>query len=382
MYNVKRCIYPSRDSKFRNGWLIIHPDFYLFWTNKYLHHLSLKSSNTAQQYAYKLCKFFNYLETYHSIDYRFANEYHLQKFISFIKYGEKPTSIQLFESRVSGFTIQSYISVFKSFYTYLYNNNRPLSLIIKKHKGTENKYRFLYGNIWKDHKVALIVDNSYNNSKLPREYEKWYSPDQQEAILSHFNTNRDKAIFSISCDGLRIDEILSAQLEFYNSKQGTLQLSRSKGKTPEDSKRICTLSSRSLTYLENYLINERTPVEIKAFKSGRIISGEIFINLKERRDTLGLPVKYHNVLEIIKRAAKGAGFDPSHIRTHSGRSTKAGELFREQVKNPGSLSDYQICDIMGWKRIESAEPYKNRQDPEIIKENKKVLDKNWNTKND
>ena len=104
-------------------------------------------------------------------------------------------------------------------------------------------------------------------------------------------------------------------------------------------------------------------------------SEALFLNLKNRADSYGTPVKYHNMLEIIKKAAKNAGLDPKRIRTHSGRSTKAGELFRMQAKNPASITDNQILEIMGWKNLSSAEPYKNRQDKETALENWKLLSK-------
>ena len=45
-----------------------------------------------------------------------------------------------------------------------------------------------------------------------------------------------------------------------------------------------------------------------------------------------------------------------------------------QAKNPQLLTDNQILEIMGWKNMSSAEPYKNRLDKETAIEN-------WNTLN-
>lgn len=105
-----------------------------------------------------------------------------------------------------------------------------------------------------------------------------------------------------------------------------------------------------------------------------LIPTEIFLNLREREGSFGKPMAYHNALEIIKRAAKHAGLDPAKVRTHSGRSTKMEELLRQQALDPASLTDNQILDIMGWKSMGSAEPYKNRQDRVTAVENWKRLE--------
>ncbi|MGN0038883.1 MAG: tyrosine-type recombinase/integrase [Coriobacteriales bacterium] len=205
------------------------------------------------------------------------------------------------------------------------------------------------------------------------DYEKWYTDEQVEAIIQNLRTYRDKAVFSISLDGLRVDEILSSRIDLYSASDGTLKLARSKGRS-EGAGRLCVLSERSRNLLEEYLYNERSIVEQKLIEAGLVVPLELFLNLREREGSFGKPMAYHNTLEIIKRAAKRAGLDPAKIRTHSGRSTKAGELFRIQAKNPEKMTDNQILEIMGWKSMTSAEPYKNRQDRETAVENWKRLE--------
>lgn len=375
MYYVSNCTYPKQNGIFMDGWIIEHNEKYPFWVNKFLHQMNNSSEQTAKQYAYKLCKFLNYLEEYHNINYSMATTAHLNKFFTYMTYGTNSKIVSISETKMSGFTLKGYFTVIKRFYEYLYSNNKDLSIELQVEKSSVNKNSYLYGQYWEDEKVKLVINNSLERGKEPIEYEKWYTEQQQEAILSQFNTYRDKAIFSISCDGLRIDEILSALMDNYDDLEGFLDLYKSKGKQTGNVNRTCVLSERSRCFIEEYLFNERAFIEEDLLSEGKIPPNEIFLNLRKRDDSYGKPVGYHNILEIIKRSARKAGFDPKKIRTHSGRSTKAGELFREQAKNPKSLTDNQITDMMGWKNMSSAEPYKNRMDKETSIENWKTLNR-------
>ncbi len=375
MYSVVKCKYQKKASQTTDGWMLVHEKTYPFLPNKFLHQMNMGSSNTAKQYAYKLCKFFNYLESNWNTDYRFATTQHLNNFFTYLLYGTSNNIISLTETNRSGFTLRSYFSVIKRFYSYIYSQNIELKMEVKQTKTAVSKHAYLYGQYWESKKTALFIDNSFERGKPPIRYEKWYTNDQIAAILSNLNTYRDKAVFSFSLDGMRIDEILSLRLHDYNSNQGTISLFRSKGRQDGEVHRICVLSERSRFILEEYLFNERDPVEDKIIQMGDRMSENIFINLKKRKDSFGMPMKYHNALEIIKVAAKKAGLDPSKIRTHSGRSTKAGELFREQARNPQDLTDNQILKIMGWANMSSAEPYINRQDRETTIETWKRLEK-------
>lgn len=357
-----------------NGWIIEHDKKYPFWINKFLHQMNNSSEQTSKQYAYKLCKFLNYLEEYHNIDYSKATASHLNKFFTYMTYGTDHKIVSISEAKMSGFTLKGYFTVIKRFYEYLYNNNKTINIELKLEKVSLNKNSYLYGQYWETQKAKLVINNSLERGKDPIEYEKWYTEEQQDAILSQLNTYRDKTIFSISCDGLRIDEILSSLMNGYDDTKGFLDLYKSKGKQTGNVNRTCVLSERSRKFLEEYLFNERSFVEEELLNNGKIPPNQIFLNLRKRDDSFGLPVSYHNILEIIKKAAKKAGFDPKKIRTHSGRSTKAGQLFRMQAKNPQLLTDNQILEIMGWKNMSSAEPYKNRLDKETAIEN-------WNTLN-
>ena len=356
-----------------DGWIINHPDAYPFWANKFLHKMSMGSPQTARQYAYKLCKYLNYLQDCWHIGYADATAKHLASFLRFLQFGNVIPFVGAVEGKRSGFTVRGYYTVVASFYTFLRSQGRETKIEVAEERSGENPHSFLYGQGIVTTSPRYVAETSFVSGKPPVDYEKWYTDEQVDAILSNFRTYRDKAVFSLSLDGLRIDEILSAQIDLYRADEGTLKLFRSKGRR-EGEGRVCVLSERSRRLLEEYLYNERSAVEGKLIDSGVLIPTEIFLNLREREGSFGKPMAYHNALEIIKRAAKHAGLDPAKVRTHSGRSTKMEELLRQQALDPASLTDNQILDIMGWKSMGSAEPYKNRQDRVTAVENWKRLE--------
>ena len=362
MYSVVKCIY-SNGNNLLDGWIIESDDKYPFWANKFLHKINKGSIQSAKQYAYKLCAYLNYLEEIWHIDYLEAESKHLRNFVRFMQYGKNVLPLGVVEGNKSGFTVQSYLNALKSFYKFLHSQDVPLNIEFQE-KRKSTKYSFIYGADWDAMVKDIEIDDVFDRSKLPKEYIKWYTEEEKEAILDNLNSYRDKAIFSISLDGCRIDEILSAKMNNYDDSEGILTLHRSKGRQTGNTGRIVILSNKSKELLENYLFYERAIVEMNLLEKNKLPDEEIFLNLRELDESYGSAVKYHNIYEIIKNAAKRAGLDPSKIRTHSGRSTKAGELFRYQAEHPEQLTDSQIQAIMGWKSLDSAEPYKNRQDKE------------------
>lgn len=376
MYKVEKCKYPRKNGDFLEGYIIEHEtdkNKYPFWVNKYLHQTAQGSTQSAKQYAYKLCSFLNYLESSWDITYKEATVAHLRKFTRYLQYGQT-IPFGVVEGSKSGFTIRGYLCVIKSFYVFLYQNDQTLNMKIVTTE-VKNSHSYLYGQNWEQVVTRLDIDDVFDRSKSQIQYEKWYTEEQIEAIMSNFKTIRDKAIFSLSLDGMRIDEILSSRMKDYDSMEGTLTSYRSKGRKTGDTNRLCVLSERTIQLIEDYLFNERAIVEEEFLNKNQLLSNEIFINLKKHSSSYGTPVKYHNILAIIKTAAEKAGLDPKKIRTHSGRSTRAAELFKYQSENPEQLTDNQIKDMMGWRNIDSAEHYKNKQDRETMLNTAKRLRK-------
>lgn len=370
MYKVQRCIYQDKETE-RIGWLIISNELpYPFRVNCFLN--SLKSPQTAKQYAYKICKYLNYIHSYFKIRYDQIDSHHLSLFIRSIQYNGK--SILNYEStEKSEYTIRGYVETLNKLYCYLKSDGVHLNLEISVSK-VKRRNSFFYGQNYYTPQYHIEYEHKTVSPKKRKEYIKWYKDEQIDAILSNFNSNRDKAIFLFSLSGMRIDEALSAQINLYDENNGTIKLSRSKGRYNPSDMRTCVLLKEAIKYLEDYLRTERSVVEEHFIELGLSLPEDIFINLKKHSSSFGKPVMYHNFYEILKRAATRAGLDPELIRTHSGRSTAVGRLFRAKAKNPSEISETMIREIMGWKSISAAEPYKNRQDPVVAKENRRILE--------
>lgn len=255
MYFVSKCQYPKSNGPNLDGWIIEHDTLYPFWVNKFIHQMNQGSPGTAKQYAYRLRTLLNYLESIHSVTYREATTKHLTLFFRYLRYGAPRKIIDITniaEEQKSGFTIRMYFTVIKRFYQYLYQHGAVLNIDFEEGVRSKNIHAYLYGQQWDEAYVKLKIDDSFERGKPPVKYEKWYTEEQQSAIISHLRSYRDKAIFAISCDGLRIDEILSAQMDLYEDSTGILRLYRSKGRQTGNVDRICLLSERSQELLEEY----------------------------------------------------------------------------------------------------------------------------------
>ena len=269
-------------------------------------------------------------------------------------------------------TLRSYLMTIKRFYVYLWEQNRDFLMDLEPTVREKNRKSLLYGNVWEESSYEFLLSPDISSSKEQRVYEKWYSEDEIEAILSAFNTNRDRAMFALTLDGLRIDEVLSIQKNDVDLQQQTVKLTRSKGKTKETARTVI-LSERSSKLIQDYLFSERDILEMELLEEGKIPDQTLFLNLRKRTDSYGRPVQYTSWQAILKRAARKAGMDPKRIRTHSGRSTRAQELYNLQSQFPDQLSDSQIKQIMGWKNIDSGNPYKNDLDKQTALNNHNLI---------
>lgn len=375
MFKVGKAAYPTVDSDRTIGYQIqAYPNGkHLYWVNKFLHHQANRSENTSKQYAYRLCRFLNFLSEKNKT-YLTATNNDLRNFITSINIKSDEKTVILNESALTESTIKAYLITLKRFYVFLSEQDKDFLIDLVENIKSKDKHSLLYGNVFDETTYEFLINPDGLTNKKSRNYERWYSQEQIEAILSAFNTERDKAIFSLTLDGLRIDEALSAYFSNYDAQNRTLQLTRSKGRT-KTSPRMVALSERTVKFINSYLVNERDQVESKLLDEGKLISLNLFINLAKRNDSYGRGISYSSWYQILKRAALKAGLDPKRIRTHSGRSTKAQELFNLQAQYPGSLSDNQIKQIMGWKNIDSSNPYKNDLDRQTALNNFNILNK-------
>jgi len=219
-----------------------------------------------------------------------------------------------------------------------------------------NKHSYLYGQVW-DMEVRELLATKLPRIKETKEHVKWYLPEEINAILTQFNTLRDKAIFLLTLEGMRISEVINLNMDDYRSDEQLVHIQRAKG----NKERIVPLRGQTIQAIENYLYAEKSVVEEEEG-----LFDALFVNLRKGKN-YGQRVAYRNVLNIIKNAASKAGLDGNLIRTHSGRSTRTMELLRYQSDHSEeNLTDEQIRLLMGWSSSKSLEPYVNQKDERLL----------------
>lgn len=369
-YTVSRCIYLDIHIGEKEWWQIICEEHETFWVNKWLSRL--RSAQTAKQYAYKLCKFFNFLHSM-GISYEFATERHLDAFFTQLRYG-KTGGIFVIDNTTSASypTILVYYYSISEFYYFLSKMNIKIKMQLEIYK-SNNKYAFLYNISWDKEKARIYVDKNLEYYKPKIEYIKWYTDEEINAILSNLKRKRDKAIFRLCLCGMRIDEVLSLHLGDYLPKKNCVIPFRSKGKETGNTGRSVFIDIETIRVIEDYLNTERIEVELEYLNKGQVLTDYLFIALN-KNDYYGNKMEYKNSLEILKRAAKNAGLDPERIRTHSGRSTSVMEDIIFHTKHPEKLSMEDIRIKYGWKVETSINPYLDSSNPEISRDNKRMLD--------
>lgn len=341
-------------------WFILKDGIPLFEANEWL---GYKSFLTAKKYAHNLSKFLNFLEM-RDKEYSNAKHKDIVQFIDCLVLGitDKLTYINN-DGMITFSTLSGYITAITEFYRFIEPDSDEMEGDKwKKKKMFNSGNYYLYGQIWgKDYSV--IVKERMKRLKASKEYIKWYTEKEEQALISNFNTLRDKAVFLCTLDGgLRIDEALSIHLQDYNSDEMIITPFRTKGKEPGTG-RVVVISEETCEVIDNYIWNERTKAEVDSGK----FSNSLFINLR-KGEYQGEELSYKNYLQILKACGKRAGLETEKIRTHSGRSTKTMELLTFQSSYPKeNLTDGMINRIMGWKSQKSIEPYKDIQDVRLAK---------------
>lgn len=360
VYKVEIAKLPTDNGGFEKRWFITKDYIPIYEVNAFIDECSIKKASTGRKYAFSLVKFLNYLNTI-NITYTQAKTGTVKRFLLWqIRGYEHSLTIRSKGNQVSYSTLLGDISAIKGFYRYLITEEADVSIEHNKTKKKINKNSFYYGQIAEMDFIS-ILDKNIESLKKTKEYIKWYSDEEIEAILSNLKTLRDKAIFLIQLEGLRIDETLSIRLSDYDQFERLIQPSRSKGLTDideNDSKntmRVIALDERTAEILDNYIFTERTIAE----NESNNYNDWLFLNLRPGENQ-GQVLTQDNYRSILKRASERAGLDPNKIRTHSGRSTKANQLLEHQVKYPeDNINDLVIKEIMGWKDINTINHYKN-----------------------
>ncbi|MER2106911.1 MAG: tyrosine-type recombinase/integrase [Solibacillus sp.] len=355
MYCVKEALLVKSDGH-KSCYFILFDGLPLFEVNRWLEYKGMNSSLTSKKYAFALMKFFTYLHDKNK-SYKDVTKRDIVLFIDYLLFNNDSENILSFESSISYQTASGYLTVIKEFYRYLEDvTNDGLNLMYSTDKKRTASHSYLYGQVW-DMDIKELLVHKLPRIKSTKEHLKWYTEEDKQAILSNFNSLRDKALFALTLEGMRISEVINLDMTDYLSNEGIISIPKSKnGKA-----RIVPLQETTIELIENYLYNERSIVE------GALgFLDALFINLKEGK-SYGKRISYRNSLNLIKTAAEKAGFNPEGIRTHSGRSTRTMELLKYQSEHPeDNLTDEQIRLMMGWSSSKSLEPYMNYRDESVL----------------
>lgn len=366
VFKVVRALMQVPTSVERELWLITRQGIPFYPVNEWLDLKSIRKTSTGKEYAYKLCVYLNFLHG-QGISFEDAVTDDVMAFLMRLmgRSYEKGDIVRL-RAPLSYSTLSKYVTVITEFYKWLEQTGMHHIKFQTMDNAKRVQKSFLYGQI-SSYEYKYIIDRHILRLTAKREYIKWYTDDEAAALCSCFLTLRDLAVFLVTLEGFRIDEVLSMQLEDYDSQAGCISPSRSKGKPDTSSgdfkHRTVFLPQSTRDVLDCYLLTERSQAETQ---SG-LLSQTIFINLKAG-GSLGTPLAYRNYWEILKKCAARAGLDSGKIRTHSGRSTKVMRFLEHQAAHPeDNISDAMISEHFGWKSLDSIEPYRNYNNPVIAK---------------
>lgn len=324
--------------------------------NEWLETNYLRAYGTGYEYGKKAVSFLNYLDGI-GVEYEAATNRHVKAFLRKLIYGDL-ASLEIREPcRAAAYsTLTGYTAVVTSLYKWLDENDETaMRFGTNRRRATRS---FFYGQIYAcDYKYLLGIH-------LPRlagrhEFIKWYTDSEINALASGFLTLRDEAIFRVTLEGFRIDEVLSMRLPDYDPLERSIRPTRSKGREnaaagKQNPHRLIILPTATCALLDRYIQTERMLAENQSF----CVSESLFINLN-RGPHQGEPLRYNNYYRIFKACAVRAGLDPAKIRTHSGRSTNVMRMLE------AGASDTDIMHQTGWRSIESIAHYRDDNNPII-----------------
>lgn len=335
--------------------------------NQWVEAKNLRKSSTGKEYAGKLTVFLNYLDSV-DLEYDEAGNRHVQRFIDTLIYGDyEDLKIKSIETMVSYSTLKKYVTVITQFYKWLDYNYETNMIFHSKQGKIKARKSFLYGQIY-TYDYQYIIDSCLPRLKGRKEYKKWYQKEEKVQLTGGFLSLRDQAVFCMTLEGFRIDEVLSMTLDSYQAFERQIQPTRSKGKADvrqgnDNHLRTVSLPGLTCEILDRYIETERMEAE----NESGILSQNIFININ-RGKYQGRPLSYRNYLKIMKRCAARVGIDEAKIRTHNGRSTKAMEYLECQALHPeAGITDVMIAECFGWSSLDSIKHYRNHNNQIIAK---------------
>lgn len=324
--------------------------------NEYLLEIGNRKKSTGRVYAYKLCVFFNYLDG-KGVEYENADNRHVRGFIDRLVYGDYGNLVlPVKRQTLNKSTLAGYIGVITSFYRW-FDVNYGSAMVFHETERKVHPKSYLYGQIYSK-SYRFLVMRILPDTGGKREYIKWYTEEEKAKLCRSFRTLRDEAVFRLTLEGFRIDEVLSMRIGDYDPTEKTIRPSRSKRKTDaeagqENHLRVVRLDDETCRVLDRYLAEERIPAE----NESRQISEVIFMNLN-RGKNFWKPLRYDNFRRILRSTARRAGMDEAKVRTHSGRSTHVMDILEFNAQNPDkAYSEIEIRQIFGWSSLDSMKPY-------------------------
>lgn len=335
--------------------------------NQWIESKSLRKASTGKEYAKKVVVYLNYLHSI-GVEYDSATNRHVKQFVQYLLYGDfEGLKIKSIETEIVCATASRYVTAVTELYKWLSTNYETNVHFQTKTDVYRSKKAFLYGQIYSSD-YQYIIDSSLSRQKNRREYIKWYSDEERNALCSGFETLRDEAVFRITLEGFRIDEVLSMRIENYDPVEQSIQPMRSKGRSDAQAGRynplrVVVLPSALCRLIDRYIQTERMTAE----NESGMISEFLFINL-QCGSAQGRSLSYGNYYKILKRCAARAGISPEKIRTHSGRSTKVMEYLENQALHPeDGITDAIIMESFGWRSAESIGHYRDHNNQVIAK---------------
>jgi site-specific recombinase XerD len=328
--------------------------------NMFLERKSKRSYKTGVTYAYHLKNWLNFLSQ-RQIRLQEVSLRDFEVYIDNLTYGPNHSLIKIsLTPRLSRRTVTLALTVVQEFYKWMLITFYPLTQqtirLSKDIKTFIEENSGLYDQLQKRKRYSLINVFPFDPKPILRQ-KIWLTEKQKTIILDNLKTFRDKAIFMLLLEGMRIDEVLSLKRIDYDAERHLVQPNRSKGREIGKARIVCFSDKRTEDLLIRYILAERSEIE----KHTDFYTPEMFLNIK-RTKALGAPVTYRNYWEILVKAGRKAGLWESNLTTHVGRRTKVQELMEARV----SIDD--ICVVVGWRSRKSIESYKDPHNARVIKQ--------------
>lgn len=375
---VSEALLPQEDGGHLIRWYVYRDMRPVEAINRFLHRKSRRSLGTGRTYAYGLAVWLNFLAM-RDTEYYEASRPDVDAFIDYLVHGMYCNSkILKLTEKVTYGTVSGALHAVQGFYRWFDGHvdvfapapptgtRKALSQARRK-----AKHSFRYGQIY-EVPVEEMVDIDDTRLRPPSFKKHWITESERMAILGKLRTVRDKAIFMLLCEGMRIDEVLSVKFSAYNSKELIVRPSRSKGYSEayEEKLRIIAFHHRDTgEYLDQYIQTERADVEAKL---GDCLI-PLFVNMKNHPSSIGEVVTYRNYWGVLKGAVKRAGLNPNEISTHVGRRTFVQKLLDE------GEGDETIRQLLGWA-TNQIDSYRNLKSKTMIKNAAEARRKDWDKK--